>query len=514
MRHSNREKSLVLPFIFVMLFFSKGSAFAKLITAGSLDAYYELSDNMFSTSSDTAVSGTTYLISPTITFTLPGKKKRLNLGYTFGWEENKVDETPDANAVTPNLTNVSGQGGYGRKYHSLSSSFGWDLTRKVNLNLSANYDINYQSLQVGQTVNFSPQEQTRTDTNRIDLTVLWRPTKKLNVSFAVSRDATLYDNSIVANVSTLGGNVTLTYNISQKIQLGAGVIYSTIEYDSPSQSIGDLVGGAPNPSLVPGTPNTNTVSQNYVDRVNIEYNANLNVNLKYFIIGLSYGILQTRQANQGTATTFNFGGTGFNVDNSGGGLGTTLASIFSLNITSNSKTLRFKNFTFNVDLGQQFYMDISGQPYIGRVIGAGVAYKWKSINTRLALDRSQDSYLNNDNEVNGTTGSFLFDFAITKKLSLSYTWSLTKYEFKVDETASSSTTGTGNNAGVPSSLPNQSDSVVQEMYLNLSYSWNKWLTSGVSFGRRESELLNDLGPGQIGAGYVENIMSFSTTATF
>ncbi len=469
------------------LFVSK-TVYAKVLTSTALNLYFERSDNVFSAPASNAVGGYTYLISPTLSVSMPGKKMRSDFAYTFTLEENIVDGDGGVGSVTPNSTPVQGQGDYGRRYHDFSAGFQWDMTRKLSWNLTGAYGINFQSIQPGQTANFAPNEQTRTDTTNISLSLLWRPTKKLNVDFNLAKNAITYGDDTLADMDTISWRLTSSYNLTKRVQIGLGAIFSDIGYGSAQALPGVTAGG---------------VAQNFSDRKQVEYNANISVDLKYITLGVSYGILQRIQAGT-TITTTTFGNA--NIASVSGGL----TSIFTLNITTNQRTFKVKNFIFDISLSQNFFIDIAGLPYTTRIIIAGVTYTRRPFTARLALSRNQDDYLDNDNSVVGTTGSLDLGWDINKRATLALTGSITKFEYTTDELASTPT-------NLPTSFPaNRNDNIVQEIYLNFSYSLAEWLSVGASIGRRESVTIGSVsGINNIQNGeYVENILSLSATATY
>jgi len=498
-------RRLFLCVLFLSIVLHHKLSDAKVLTAGSLNLYLEQSDNIFSSPADTAVGGTTYLLSPTLSLTIPGRKMRWGLSYSYAYEKNEVEGSPPSGARTPNLTPVSSQRGYERQYHNLTANTGWDLTRKINMNLVGSYNINFQSVQPGQTLNFAPTEQTRTDTSSLNWTTLWTPTKKLRNDFSVFRTATMYDNAIVADMMTTGATYTLSYDFLRWVQIGGGAKYSKNEYETPSASgSGTAVGTAPNAPL---------------DMTILNYNLNANLDLKYFVIGLSYGLLQTRTRGK-TVTSFSAGGGPLIVTNNGGaGIVKNLASVFAVNIAANPKTFKIKNLSVEINSGQQFNVDLAGQGYISRTLGVGLGYTWKSISSNLSISRNQDRYINNNNQVLGTVGTLGVTWRLTKRTGITLSGTRTKYEYEADADASlTAIIGVG-----PTSFPQgQPTTVVQEVYIDLTHSWTKWLTSGISVGRRESESLSSFtvaGSGtsagqSIDTSYVENLITFSTTATF
>jgi len=469
-----RKSLLCVCILFIVLHHKLSDA--KVLTAGAVNLYLERSDNVFSSPAETAVSGMTYLISPNVTFSIPGRKVRWGLAYSYTYEKNEVKEPPKADAITPNLTPVTGQGGYERQYHSLVANMGCALTRKININLSASYNINFQSVQPGQTLNFAPAEQTRTDTSALTWTTLWSPTKKLRNDFSLSRLETMYDNAAVADMLSTTATYTLTYDLLRWVQIGGGIKYTKNEYEKPDAAFGGASGSG---DVVATTPNAP------LDMALINYNFNLNLDLKYFVIGLSYGLLQTKVRGK-TTTSFSAGGGPLIVtSDSAAGIVKSLSSVFALSIAAKPKTIKIKNLSIEINSSQEFNVDLAGQGFISRTLGVGLGYSWKPV---------------------------AFNVSISRNVTL--TGTRTKFEYESDKSASlTPAVGVG-----PTSFPqSQPTSVVQELYLDITHSWTKRLTSGISLGRRESESISSFtvtGLGNTDTSYVENIITFSTTATF
>jgi len=498
-----RKSLLCVCILFIVLHHKLSDA--KVLTAGAVNLYLERSDNVFSSPAETAVSGMTYLISPNVTFSIPGRKVRWGLAYSYTYEKNEVKEPPKADAITPNLTPVTGQGGYERQYHSLVANMGCALTRKININLSASYNINFQSVQPGQTLNFAPAEQTRTDTSALTWTTLWSPTKKLRNDFSLSRLETMYDNAAVADMLSTTATYTLTYDLLRWVQIGGGIKYTKNEYEKPDAAFGGASGSG---DVVATTPNAP------LDMALINYNFNLNLDLKYFVIGLSYGLLQTKVRGK-TTTSFSAGGGPLIVtSDSAAGIVKSLSSVFALSIAAKPKTIKIKNLSIEINSSQEFNVDLAGQGFISRTLGVGLGYSWKPVAFNVSISRNQDRYISNDNEVVGTVGSLSMKWRVTKRTGVTLTGTRTKFEYESDKSASlTPAVGVG-----PTSFPqSQPTSVVQELYLDITHSWTKRLTSGISLGRRESESISSFtvtGLGNTDTSYVENIITFSTTATF